>query len=205
MNIPDKAGGVPYTVDEFNSFKNEVQNAIVASGQTLDSTIGNQLELAIPLLAGGGGGTFEGCLAYSTVSFLSSISREVLPLNAELYDTSGIHDNVTNNSRLTVPAGWSGARLTAGLAAASTGTDTEAAATIVRDGLLFADWAGQPFSSAHSLPALGFSSDLRWSLCSGRVLVTPGDYFELAVETDFSVPVALTYRALYWLCMTRED
>lgn len=34
----------------------------------------------------------------------------VITWDSELYDTSAIHDNVTNNSRFTVPAGWNYAR-----------------------------------------------------------------------------------------------
>ena len=32
----------------------------------------------------------------------------VLPWATELYDVNGCHDNVTNNSRITVPSGWGG-------------------------------------------------------------------------------------------------
>jgi len=65
--------------------------------------------------SGGVPGVLRGCKAYSTVNitvpndaaptFPVNNNEISLALNAEAFDTDNIHDNSTNNSRLTVPAG----------------------------------------------------------------------------------------------------
>jgi len=52
-------------------------------------------------------GAKAGCHLTSVVG--TAITTDtVLPWATELYDVNGCHDNVTNNSRITVPAGWAG-------------------------------------------------------------------------------------------------
>lgn len=71
-------------------------------------------------------GAFRGARAYSSVTINApnntapdfdqfDVPEEaVVPLNSESFDTDSIHDNAVNNSRLTVPAGVTQVRLTAG-------------------------------------------------------------------------------------------
>ncbi len=52
---------------------------------------------------------FVGCRAYaSTSQNFTNGTETAVALNAESYDTSGFHDNSTNNSRITIPAGKAG-------------------------------------------------------------------------------------------------
>lgn len=55
------------------------------------------------------------CIAYhNTTQSLTSGATTAVALNAEQADAAGFHDNATNNSRLTVPAGKGGLYLVAG-------------------------------------------------------------------------------------------
>lgn len=51
---------------------------------------------------------FHGALAYSTSAQTINNTTANLSLEAELYDTDAFHDNSTNNSRMTIPAGMGG-------------------------------------------------------------------------------------------------
>lgn len=55
------------------------------------------------------------------VTHSTTQSSGVLAFNTESYDTNGFHDTVTNNSRLTVPAGLGGKYLLVGWAESGTG------------------------------------------------------------------------------------
>ena len=52
-------------------------------------------------------GAKAGCHVTSAVG-TATTTDTVLPWATELYDVNSCHDNVTNNSRITVPSGWGG-------------------------------------------------------------------------------------------------
>lgn len=56
--------------------------------------------------------TFHGCSAYHNA--VQTGSAGVRSLNSEDFDTDGYHDNATNNSRITIPAGLGGYYLVRG-------------------------------------------------------------------------------------------
>jgi hypothetical protein len=73
---------------------------------TVDSAEATGLKWA---LAGGSFPTHVGCLTYKTGNqSLSNANQTYISFDAEVYDTNGIHDNSTNNGRLTVPSGNGG-------------------------------------------------------------------------------------------------
>jgi hypothetical protein len=67
--------------------------------------------------AGGGGSTFVGCqvTTNSTDQATSNTVNYKVQFMAEDFDTDGFHDNVTNNTRITIPSGKGGYYLVYGL------------------------------------------------------------------------------------------
>lgn len=53
---------------------------------------------------------------------MTGASYNIVSFNAEVYDTHGMHDNATNNSRLTIPTGWGGYYLLIASGVVTTGT-----------------------------------------------------------------------------------
>lgn len=88
---------------------------------TADSSEATGLKWAAPAAA-----SFVGCRIYKTgaAQTLSNATLTDLTFGAESFDTDGFHDNVTNNERITIPAGKGGKYLLVGvceLASNSTG------------------------------------------------------------------------------------
>ena len=69
------------------------------------------------------GAGFVGCRAYATSDqTMSNGANVTFNLDSENYDTNGFHDNVTNNSRITIPAGKAGYYLITAVATYQGGT-----------------------------------------------------------------------------------
>ena len=94
-----------------------------------------------------------------------------LAFAGEAYDTDALHDPVTNNNRLTVPAGFNRVRLTGAVIWAS---------SAVGDRIIWFRKNGANFigQSAHHLEA---STNTEDSIASPVVEVVAGDWFELVV------------------------
>jgi hypothetical protein len=72
---------------------------------TADSTTATGLKWATPA----SGSTFVGASAYKTgAQSVTSGTATLVTWDAEFFDTNGFHDNATNNSRMTIPAGYGG-------------------------------------------------------------------------------------------------
>jgi hypothetical protein len=72
---------------------------------TVDTTVDGKIKWAAP--AGGGG--FVGCaLTKSASQTISNNTGTFISFNGEDFDTDGFHDNSTNNTRITIPAGKGG-------------------------------------------------------------------------------------------------
>ena len=68
-------------------------------------------------------GPKAGCRLTSVVGTATGTDT-VLPWATETYDDNGCHDNVTNNSRITVPSGWPGLWLVGASVRAASGIFT---------------------------------------------------------------------------------
>jgi hypothetical protein len=115
----------------------------------------------------------RGCRALMTDPLVvGADAHEIIPYPAEDWDTDGFHDNATNNSRLTIPAGSniSKVRLIVGVAGSGMGAGR---VDIYKNGAVV--------SGAPALELRDTLRDGRWALSSSPVEVVPGDYFE--VET----------------------
>lgn len=102
-------------------------------------------------------------------SDVSTSTAGPYPFNSETEDTDGFHDNVTNNSRLTIPSGVSRVRLTAMI---QFNSDTAIEYTMIKNG-----------SYAIGLPKANKETDAGKNsydnLVSASISVVPGDYFEI--------------------------
>lgn len=104
--------------------------------------------------------------------------------DAEQYDTDGIHDNVTNNTRLTVPAGVTRVRVGMSVKIASHTGDNWIIVSISKNGSF--SYHGNPEERTeigNTAPAA--------TIWSPNLIVSGGDYFEgaLRVEADTAIDV----------------
>ena len=118
---------------------------------------------------------FRGAQVYpsSNVSVLSQTYTRI-PFNTEVYDTSAIHDNATNNARLTVPAGVSKVRLHAQISVVNTDTAFNGTVSIEINHTAYA------VAIANSTVA----AFMGVNLSSGVISVVTGDFFELGIWTS---------------------
>lgn len=147
---------------------------------------------------GGGGAAFQGALVKKTTAqSLLTLTTTTITFDAEEYDTSGFHDNVTNNSRLTVPAGVTKVRLSARLS--RTSQTGQVVLSMLKNGSgaavglaqIDTDTAGTDHVTAQS----------------AVLSVTAGDYFELqgyvegasdiTTESWFAIEVVETSSTAY--------
>jgi hypothetical protein len=114
--------------------------------------------------------TLKGALVYrSTTLALSAGTFATVGFDTEDYDTDGFHDNVTNNTRLTVPSGVSAVRVSGGVRL----TGSSGGQTIILFQKNGASVAGLVQKDADG------GSDDRVNAISGIIEVSAGDYFEM--------------------------
>lgn len=114
---------------------------------------------------------FKGAKATLTGAFATSSSEAAITWASEDFDTDAFHDNVTNNTRITIPAGITKVILTCNI---DTGTPASGVIqiTIRKNGEAFPGRAGQSEIDA------GAGSELL-SLSTGPIDVVEGDFFEV--------------------------
>lgn len=118
-------------------------------------------------------GVFRGALAYATAAqSIVSGAYTAIAFAAESYDTDNIHDNVTNNTRLTVPSGITKVRV-AGFGIFASNVTGARAWAFYKNGASFSPgWVESYAQAADDNYGRGF-------LVSPVLSVVGGDYFEL--------------------------
>lgn len=78
---------------------------------------------------------FVGCKVYrSTAKSLTNDTDTAIDYDSEDFDPQGMHDNVTNNTRLTIPAGYDGRWMFIGLAAFASNATGYRYGAVVKNG-----------------------------------------------------------------------
>lgn len=109
-----------------------------------------------------------------------------VPWTAEEYDTHNIHDNSTNNSRLTVPTGVTRVRLAFNIeVAAATVTASDFFRAQIHKGGAFVIGCSYNMVEISNNPAIGISGS------TGVITVNPGDYFQLWLDTESDTSITL--------------
>lgn len=124
--------------------------------------------------------TYKCCLVTkSATQSLSAGTSTNVTFNTEAYDDANMHDNVTTNTRLVVPAGCTKARATFGLRMASSAG--QLAGNVTKNGSSF---VGAPRYDTETAGADTVNAIGAW------VPVVPGDYFELVAFSTTADTVA---------------
>lgn len=129
--------------------------------------------------------TFVGCsLTKSANQSLANNTSTAITFDGEKFDTSGFHDNTTNNSRITIPSGKGGYYLITGNLKFTSSTGGVRRADLNKNGTLIelyflqypnagSDWTGSSFASIENL-AVGDYIELFGQQSSGGALNVVG-------------------------------
>ena len=119
----------------------------------------------------------RGALVYKSADqAIANITLVLLTWNSETYDTDSIHDNVTNNTRLTVPAGVTQVKLKASIRWQGNATG-DRSVLFLKNNL--------SFRGTNSVVIPGVNASSKGIVLSTPVLdVVAGDYFEMQVYQD---------------------
>ena len=141
--------------------------------------------------------TGRGALAYNVAPVsIPNSAQTIAQFDSESYDTDTIHSTTTDNTKLTVPAGVSVARVSAQVVFYDNNVGARRATFLKNGGEAF---AGNSYSY---LPAVtgGFTTTVR--LNSAMLSVSPGDYFELRLYQSSGGALNIeTSSALTWFAM----
>ncbi len=144
--------------------------AIGGSGTKNDWTI------SLSGLRGVPGDIFRGALVYKTADqAISNATFNMLTWDVEEYDTDSIHSNVTNNSRLTVPAGVTRVKVICHIDWDGN-TSGDRIIDIRRNG----NTSGTVGVGGNIIPSTNFG-DLEHHATTATLTVVSGDYFEVFV------------------------
>lgn len=136
--------------------------------------------------------TIKRALVYKTGSTATVAATPIaMPFDAEVYDTDSIHDNATNNTRLTVPTGCTRAKPC--FSAKFGNLAQQCDVKVTKNG---SDYYGQPRQSTATSGIDYVSAMGAW------VDVVPGDYFEMVALT--SGANSLTTDNETWFCLECE-
>lgn len=130
---------------------------------------------------------FQGALVKKAADQLTAnyTTATAIAWDAETYDTSGWHDTVTNNSRLTVPGGVTKVRLCANIAVAANTANTWSILDFRKNGSI-------TFDGTCALLAETGATTNNMSLTSPVLEVVGGDYFETFFQTQSDTSITIT-------------
>ena len=160
-------------------------------GNVTGNTVsGNYSWLGVDLLPT----SFAGALVGKTaVQAIAASTWSELTWDSEVYDTSTIHDNATNNMRLTVPSGATLVRVNANVEFSNdSANDT---------GIRFKKNGGTAFCQKISNTS-GISTEFI-NACSPPMVVTAGDYFTVDVYVGTALNAVNGNRT--WFCLEVLD
>jgi hypothetical protein len=128
----------------------------------------------------------HGCSLYKTTSFVYAVAYafQVIPFDNEGFDTDNYHDNVTNNSRVTIPTGLGGKYLITAYEANVTTHDAAKRLQVKINGVAVTSANGGYQISgdlAFKGNATGQADEINGS---GIFTLNAGDYIELFVSVD---------------------
>ena len=118
---------------------------------------------------------FVGCRVFnSAAQTIATATTTALIFNSETFDTNGFHDNTTNNTRITIPAGYSGKYLIQGSTRYNPNVTGRREITITLNG------GGSIATGEFTPSASTFMSTPNFTIAS----LTAGDYVELKTYQD---------------------
>jgi hypothetical protein len=140
---------------------------------TADSSTATGLKWAAPA---SGTSTFVGAFVTKSASqSIANATGTIITFNTESYDTNGFHDNVTNNSRFTIPTGYAGKYLVTGILVWAANSSGQRVNYILKNGSLLHLTSAQPLSASGATTA---------AIVSQVVNLAVGDYVELQCFQD---------------------
>ena len=151
---------------------------------TTQSAGDNSTKLATTAYVDEAAPNFKGCLVTFSSDFtLATSTNDELTFNTEAYDTDSIHDNATNNTRLTVPTGITRIKLKAFVEwEANSNTSGTRITQILRNGTTI--WTGTVIEHENNPPSL---KAVYHNLITPVITVIATDYFEIRIWQDSGV------------------
>ena len=135
------------------------------------------------ILVNPSGNRIAGALVYLSSQSIPNATVTAVNWTAESYDTVACHDNVTNNTRLTVPAGYTKARLTCAI-------NFSANATGDREVQIYSSGSPRPLGTPYMRHAAANIVSL--ALSTAIMPVTAGEYFECMVSQNSGGALSVT-------------
>lgn len=141
---------------------------------------------------------FSGALVKKSVDQTGANYTSSTPIawDAEEYDVGSWHDNASENTRLTVPAGVHHVRVSGRVSLANVTADMWCVLSMLKNGAGFVGGGGFGTEFGTTTPRL--------QAFSAVVAVTAGDYFELALQNETDTSIDMT-AASSWFAIEKVD